>query len=106
MLGRDISAGLYKRKTGPYYKARGRMSLSNGTPSVRIWPVRTKRILGMSEGLFYLDEYANVPDELVRQLTWGNAMFADFTGCPFTDDKPGVMKLVCAESAENVEIRQ
>ena len=92
--------------SGPCYQVRGRMSLANGTPSVRIWPVGTKRIIGVSEGRFYLEEYANVPDELVRQLTWDNAMFADFTVCPFTDDKPGVMRLVCVESAENVEIRE
>ena len=91
--------------SGPCYKVRGRMSLSNGTPSVRIWPVGTKRILGISEGRFYLEEYANIPEELVRQLTWDNAIFADFTLCPFTDDKPSVMRLVCVESAENVEIR-
>jgi hypothetical protein len=92
--------------SGPCYKVRGRMSLSNGTPSVRIWPVRTKRILGISEGRFYVEGYSNVPEELVRQLTWENAMFADFIVCPFTDDKPGVMKLVCVESAENIEIRK
>ena len=92
--------------SGPCYKVRGRMSLANGTPSVRIWLVGTKRILGISEGRFYLEEYANVPEELVRQLKWDNVIFADFTVCPFTDDKPGVMRLVCVEAAENVERRE
>lgn len=92
--------------SGQCYKVRGRMSLANGTPSVRIWPVGTKRILGVSEGRFFLKEYTNVPDELVRQLTWDNAMFADFTLCPFTDDKPGVMRLVCVESAEHVQVKK
>jgi len=92
--------------SGLCYKIRGRMSLSNGAPSVRIWPVGTKRMLGISEGRFYLKEYVNVPDKLVSQLTWDNAMFADFTVCPFTDDKPGVMRFVCVESAENIEVRK
>ena len=92
--------------SGQCYKVRGRMNFTNGTPGVRIWPVGTKRILGISESKFYLEEYENVPQELLQQLTWDNAMFADFTVCPFTHDKPGVMRLVCVESAENVDVRR
>jgi len=92
--------------SGSCFKIRGRMSLSNGTPSVRIWPVGTNRILGVSEGRFYLEDYANVPGELVRQLSWETAMYADFTVCPFNDDEPGVMRLICVESAENISIRK
>jgi hypothetical protein len=92
--------------SGQCYKVRGRMNLANGTPSVRIWLVGTKRILGISEGRFYLEEYKNIPEELIQQLTWDNAIFADFTVCPFTHDKPGVMRLVCVASAENVDIRR
>lgn len=92
--------------SGDCFKVTGRMFLSNGTPSIRIWPVGTKRILGISEGRFYLDDYGNVPDELVQQLSWKTAIYADFTVCPFTNDKPGVMRLVCVESAKNVSIRE
>ncbi|MGZ3649295.1 MAG: hypothetical protein ACXU9G_09760, partial [Syntrophales bacterium] len=77
-----------------------------GNPSVRIWPVGTNRILGIDEGLFYLEGHENVPKELVRQLTWDTVMFADFTVCPFTDDQPGVMRSICVESAENISIRK
>ena len=92
--------------SGPCFKVRGRMAFYNGTPSVRIWPVGTKRILGISEGRFYQGGYDNVPGELVGQLTWDTAMFADFTICPFTDEQPGVMRLICVESAENISIRK
>jgi hypothetical protein len=92
--------------SGPCFKTRGRMFLSNGTPSVRIWPFGTKRILGISEGRFHLDDYGNVSDDLVNQLSWETAMYADFTVCPFTYDKPGVMRFVCVESAENISIRK
>ena len=30
--------------SGPCFTARGRMGLYNGTPSIRIWPLGTKRI--------------------------------------------------------------
>lgn len=92
--------------SGPCFKARGKMFFSNGTPSIRIWLVGTKRILGISEGRFYLDDYDNVPNELVNLLNWQNSMFADFTICPFTKDKPGVMRLVCVDKAENMSIRK
>ena len=92
--------------SGPCLRVRGRMALYNGTPSLRIWAVGTKRILGISEGRFYLEGYDNVPRELVLQLTWDTVMFADFTICPFADDQPGVMRLICVESAENISIRK
>src|SRR5574341_930012 len=91
--------------SGPCFKVRGRMSLYNGTPSIRIWPIGSHRKLGVSEGRFYLEEFNNIPDELVRQLNWENTMYADFTVCPFTDDKPGEMRLVCVEAAENISVR-
>jgi len=92
--------------SGPCFKIRGRMFSSNGTPSIRIWPVGTNRILGISEGRFYLEDYENVPEELVHQLNWETVLYADFTICPFTNDEPGVMRLICVESAENISIRR
>lgn len=88
--------------SGPCFKLSGRMSFSNGNPSIRIWRVGTDRVLGISE----IEGFANVPDELVQQLSWETAMFADFTVCPFTDDKQGVMRLICVESAENISIKK
>jgi len=92
--------------SGPCFKVRGRMSFYNGNPTARIWPLGTKRMLGISQGRFYLEDYANVPDELVRRLSWEPEMFADFTVCPFTDDRPGEMRLICVESADNISIKK
>jgi hypothetical protein len=92
--------------SGPCFKVRGRMSFYNGNPTVRIWRLGTKRMLGISQARFYLQDYLNVPDELVRRLSWETAMFADFTVCPFTDDRPGEMRMICVESAENISIKK
>jgi hypothetical protein len=62
-------------------------------------------MLGISQGRFYLQDYVNVPDELVRRFSWETAMFADFTVCPFTDNRPGEMRMICVESAENISIK-
>jgi len=93
--------------SGQCYYLRGRLSFYNGTPSLRLWPVRTHRLLGVSEGRFALPDYQNIPPELVEKLGgFDNEMFADFLVCPFTDDKPGVMRLICVESATNIVVRQ
>ena len=92
--------------SGPCFTVRGRMSIYVGNPGIRIWPVGTKRLLGISEYKYYLEDYDNIPDDLVKQLNVKNAMYADFTVCPFTKDKPGVMRLVCVESARNITMRE
>jgi hypothetical protein len=91
--------------SGPCFRIKGRMSLYNGTPTFRIWPIGTKRILGVSEGRFRLDGYENLPKDLKNQMSWDNEMFGDLLVCPFTNDRPGVMRLICVESAENVSIK-
>lgn len=91
---------------GACFDIRGRMGFYNGNPSARIWVIGTKRILGISEGRFYNEQYANVPSSLLKQLSWGKAMYADFTICPFTKEKPGVMQYVCIENAKNISIRK
>jgi hypothetical protein len=96
----------HPKLSGSCFKVRGRMSFSNGTPSIRIWPIGTNRMFGISEGQYYLEGYENVPEELIHQISWGNAMYADFTLCPFTDDKLGKMRRVCVETAENISIRK
>jgi hypothetical protein len=91
---------------GPCFKVHGRIRVYNGNPSVRIWPVGTNRLLGVSEGRFYNPEYANMPPDLSRLLTGDNEIFADFEICPFTPDEPDVMRLVCIDSASNVVVRK
>ena len=90
--------------SGSCFKVKGRMSLYNGTPSIRIWPVGTKRLLGVSEGRFLSKGYDNIPKDLEKKLEWDTEIFADFVVCPFTKDRPGVMRLICVESAENISI--
>jgi hypothetical protein len=86
------------------FRIKGRMSLYNGTPSLRIWPIGTKRMLGVSEGRFKLKGYDNIPKDSQHQIHWNAEMFGDFLVCPFTDDRPGVMRLICVESAEHISI--
>lgn len=99
------SCKAHPQLSGSCFEIRGRMAPSNGTPSLRIWPVGTKRLLGVSESHSSGSENYNVPKGLLEHLSFGKAIYADFTVCPFTDDEPGVMRIVCVESAENISIR-
>ena len=63
----------------PCFQIRGRLSVYNGAPALRIWPIGSKRLLGVSEGRFLLPNYENIPPDIVAQLvTADSAMFADF----------------------------
>jgi hypothetical protein len=81
------------------YALHGRMFLSNGSPSLRIWPVGTSRLLGV-----LLSEEEIIPSEIRKQLAFGVRIYADYEVCPFTTQKPGQMQFVCVESASNIVI--
>jgi hypothetical protein len=90
---------------GPQFTIRGIMRLWNGMPSVRISKVGTNRILGVSEGNYALEGYSNLPDWLLKKLDFDHEIVADFVLYPFTDDKPGVMRFVCVDTAYNLKTR-
>lgn len=90
---------------GPCFKIRGRMSIYNGNPTYRIWRVGTKRILGVSLGVYLLPGYCNLPPAVEDKVSLGSDLFADFVVCPFEVSKPGQMQLICVESATNEVVR-
>ncbi len=81
------------------------MSFYNGAPSVRIWRVGTRRILGVSEQRFAVEGYCNLPAAIASRLSWDSDLFADLVVCPFTHERPGVMQLLCVDAAANVVVR-
>ena len=81
------------------YTIRGRLSLYNGTPSMRIWKVGTKRILAVIPS-----EDEIIPNNLKKQIGMGKQIYGDFVVCPFEKEKEGHMQSVCVESAKNMRI--
>jgi hypothetical protein len=81
------------------YSVHGRMFLANGTPSLRIWPVGTNRLLGVMPS-----EQEIIPVELRQWLNFGMWVYGNFEVCPFTSLKSGYMQFVCVESASNIVI--
>ena len=91
---------------GKCFRVRGRLSVYNGAPAVRLWRIGTKRVLGVSDQRFSLPDYRNLPEDLKKQLTGENVIIGDFLICPFTSAKPREMQLVCIESAKNVSVKK
>ncbi|HUW27900.1 MAG TPA: hypothetical protein VMV97_04760 [Sulfuriferula sp.] len=83
------------------FTIRGRISAYNGTPSLRIWPVGTKRLLGVVPA-----ENEIVPSNIRGKVTFGQSVFANLEVCPFEPARPGSMQAVCVESATDISIRR
>jgi hypothetical protein len=91
---------------GKCFRVRGRLSVYNGAPAVRLWRIGTRRVLGISDQRFSRPEYHNLPEELTKQLNGENEIFGDFLVCPFTRPRPREMQLVCIESSKNVVVKK
>jgi hypothetical protein len=99
-FGKVIAEAAQACKTDPdiigaCFRIHGRLSAWNGSPTMRIWRVGTKRILGVHD-----DD--PLPENLAREMDWGVEAWGDFEVCPYTTEKPGAMQTVCVESAEHV----
>jgi len=90
-----------KSIVGECLDIRGRVSLHNGNPSVRIWPVGSKRLLGVRDA-----EPPLLPPELQKSLSWDHYVFADLKVCPLTKPREGRMQVVCIASVRNAACRE
>jgi hypothetical protein len=82
---------------GACFAVKGRIAVYNGSPSVRIHPYGTKRLLGVVPS-----EEEIMPAELKSAIGLDRDAVADMQVCPFTKLMPGKMQLVCIESAKNI----
>jgi hypothetical protein len=82
----------------PCRTVHGRMELWNGAPSVRIWVVGTKRVLGVAQ---QEASFKDLPFA-VRQIwtgadadkDWATAIYGDFEVCPLAAERAGHMQAV------------
>ncbi|MEO6340767.1 MAG: hypothetical protein ABIO39_12050 [Caulobacteraceae bacterium] len=94
------------------YPVHGRLFAANGTPSLRIWPVGTRRILGVHDDA--------APDALPLELRGEGApsmaasdgagdrvVYGDFTVCPLARDRRGHMRMVTVKAVKHpVRVRE
>ena len=81
------------------FTVRGRLSFWNGAPTARIWPLGTKRMMGV--------HHDELPGE-IRSLmaTFDTELWGDFKVCPFTPKQAGLMQFVCIEAWRNITVRE
>jgi hypothetical protein len=95
---------------GQCFIVRGRLMLTNGNPTVRIWRVGTKRIFGVldANGNVFND-LTGLPLEIQKLFPLDNPdrteIFGDYTVCPFDTERSGWMQDVCIARAENLVVR-
>ena len=91
---------------GPCLKIRGVLRPWNGTPTYRISRIGTKRILGIEEWSKRLAGYCALPKYLQDTIEVAHKeIVADFVVCPLTKSRPGVMQMVCVDSATHIVTR-
>jgi len=90
---------------GKCFAVRGRLSLYNGAPTIRLWRLGTKRMLGVSAS-YSREGYSNIPEELEKQLNWETELWGDYFVCPFTPQRPKEMQMICIERGKSIVLRK
>lgn len=90
---------------GKCFTVRGRLSLYNGAPTIRLWRAGTRRMLGVS-GSYSQAGYSSIPEELEKQLEWETEVWGDFLVCPFTPRRAKEMQMICIEEGKNILARK
>ena len=93
---------------GRCFVVHGRLSVYNGTPSIRLWPIGTKRLLGVLDPKDISAEPGRntIPPAVESKLDFDKDVFGDFVVCPLTRSRPGRMQTVCIESGKNLAVRK
>jgi len=93
---------------GKCFNVHGRLSVYNGTPSIRLWPMGTKRLLGVIDP----NDVSNAPGptilpvDIKSKLDWDKDVIGDFMVCPLTRPQSGRMQTVCIASGKNLTVRE
>jgi len=87
------------------YSVRGRLTPGADTVRIYLWPVGTKRMLGVTGGPSLDDAEAPVYPGNLKFPSVNNVIYGDFEVCPFTLEEKGHLQLVCIESATHLVTR-
>lgn len=91
---------------GACYTVHGRLSPGADTVTVRLWPVGTKRMLGVTGGPTLDDASFPIWPQSLGFAHGDEDIYGDFEVCPFTPQRKGAMQFVCIESASHVVVKR
>ncbi len=104
--GSDAAAATPKF-VGPCFTVHGRLRGGNGTPTLRIWPVGTTRLLGVdNDNDDPLEDIGELPASLqaLGPIFLDRDIYGDFTVCPLTRSRPGWMQMVAIKQARRLHV--
>jgi hypothetical protein len=93
----------------PCFTVAGRLSFGVGTPSVRLWPARSRRILGVFGGDADAEAPGLLPANVTRLQRGAKGELVEeirgtYRVCPLKTDRPAWMRPVCIASASNLAV--
>ena len=93
---------------GKCFSVHGRLSVYNGTPSIRLWPIGSKQLLGVLDpnDVSSAPGPTVLPDDIKLKLDWNKDVFGDFFVCPLSRRQPGRMQTICLESGKHLTVRE
>ena len=93
---------------GRCFTVHGRLSVYNGTPSIRLWPLGSKRLLGILDpnDVSSAPGPTVLPEEIKNKLDWNKDVFGDFFVCPLSRKQPGRMQTICLDSGNHLTVRE
>jgi hypothetical protein len=85
----------------------GRLSAYNGTPTFRIWPKGTKRLLGVIDRSGAGEGYEILPAKVARmQPSFSRDLWGSFRVCPQTPKRAGWMRMVVVTDARGLTAKK
>ncbi len=91
---------------GACFSVHGRVSQGADTVRLWLWPVGTKRFLGVTAGPTLDDADEPITPSNLRFKDRGEEIYGDFEVCPFTPERQGAMQFVCIESASKLLVKR
>ena len=99
-----------KLLVGDCFAVHGRLTSCTSVPNVRIWIVGTKRVLGVADAKGDVAGNEVLTGKLKREMfalpPCMKAAWGDYTVCPLTARRPGVMQKVCLAAAAKVVVKK
>jgi len=106
-FGQSRECKTNSKVVGACYMIHGRATFGPGTPALRIWPIGTKRMLGVTAGPIADDADDPIaPWEMLKFTPDVKGIFGDFEVCPFTPERKGRMQMVCVQSVKNLVVKR
>jgi hypothetical protein len=86
------------------FSIHARANLGANSGPIYLWPIGTKRRLGVTGGPTLDDSVEPIFPRNLRFQSANDDVFGNFEVCPFTPQKEGHLQLVCIESAARLVV--